>query len=1062
MPNYVMYHCHSDYSLLDSCTKFKDYIELAKRDGMTAIGSTEHGLPRGNISKLIACQEVGLKFLYGVECYLTKSHLTKERDNYHTVLIARNYAGMQEINLAVKTSTQEDHFYYVNRLDFTEFLRLSNNVIAISACIASPLSKLPINDPYYEKLLHRYDYLEIQHHNHPDQAAYNQHLYQLSLRTGKPLIAGTDTHSSTPYKAECRDLLMLAKGKSFPDEEAFDLTYKTYDELVEAYEKQGALPKDVYLQAIENTNVMADSVESFEIDRTTKYPISYGSAEQDAERYKKRTWEMFEGKLKNGVIPKEQEPAFREALADELRVLEKIGMCGFMLSMSELLEWCHSNGIPTGPARGSVGGSRAAYVTDIIDLNPETWHTVFSRFANENRVEIGDIDTDLIDTDRPRVFEYIINKFGQRQTARVSAYGTIGDKGCIDDICRGLKNRWVIEHRPDINPKTFKDEMIPECPYKLKDADRIKGEYESNPYESRDKYADVFYYFDGMLNTIVSQSVHAAGMVISPVTLDDNYGAFWNNGEHCLFVDMDDAHEVGMCKYDFLILTNVKIINETYRAIGKPFPKSHEVNWNDQAVWRDMQKSQWGIFQMESDFAFSSLKKLKPTSIEEMALLTAALRPSGTSYRDNVFARIPNHNPTREMDDIFSDTMGYCVYQEQIIAALMKLCGFSGGEADTVRRDIAKKKPEAVKRDIIKIKEGYFRLCGKPQEEAERDVSDFIQVIDDASGYSFGYNHSIAYCLVGYLCAYCRYYHPLEFCTALLNNAHSQDDIAHGTILAKLYGIDVKPPKWGHSGENYTFDKDTNAIYQGLGSIKDLATGIGDQLHELESVAQDWFFNPHAPFVDLIAVLRNKGMGNKQIEILIKIGFFADFGNSAVLLKILENAIALKMGSLTWLAHAKLQLFGFDEKELAEYAERRTEINWRVKSGQGLLRYMEKIVRSQHIKMPSLKEELDVWKNYMGYIPSLGNNYRALMYITEEPRPLISKKTGKVWAYSLTAISLRIAETHEWTIPREMYIHNVRAGDVIQVIGGKNGYKMEEYNGIMRYYLYNYRIINDI
>ena len=390
MPNYTMYHCHSDYSLLDSCTKFDDYIALAKRDGMTAIGSTEHGLPRGNISKMIACQAAGLKFLYGVEVYLTRTLSgDKVRDNYHTVLIAKNHEGMKEINLAVKLASRDDHFYYQPRMTFDELTRLSKNVIVISACIASPLSKLPISDADYERLLNRYDYLEIQHHNCPSQAAYNQHLYQLSLQTGKPLIAGTDTHNSTPYKAECRDLLMLAKGKSFPDEETFDLTYKTYDELVSAYEKQGALPRDVYLQAIENTNVMAASVEEFTVDRSNKYPISYGSAEEDARRYKELTWRMFEDKLKNGVIPKREEEGFRKAIEEELRVFEKLDMCGFMLSMSELIRWCHDNDIPTGFARGSVAGSRVAYVTDIIGVDPEAWHTVFSRFANEYRVEIG-------------------------------------------------------------------------------------------------------------------------------------------------------------------------------------------------------------------------------------------------------------------------------------------------------------------------------------------------------------------------------------------------------------------------------------------------------------------------------------------------------------------------------------------------------------------------------------------------------------------------------------------------------------------------------------------------
>lgn len=644
----------------------------------------------------------------------------------------------------------------------------------------------------------------------------------------------------------------------------------------------------------------------------------------------------------------------------------------------------------------------------------------------------------------------------------MAAYGTIADKAAIEDICRGLKNRWVKENRSDLNIKTFKDEMIPECPYTLKNADKIKKEFDVNPDETRAKYPKVFYYHDGMVGTIDKQSMHAAGMVISPITLDDNYGVFNYDGETCLLLDMEEAHSVGMCKYDFLILTNIKIIADVYKAIGKPFPKTHEIDWNDQAVWQDMRRSPYGIFQAESSFFTRSLKKMKPTNMEEMSMLTAAVRPSGASYRDKLFAREPNRNPTKEMDEVFADTWGWCLYQEQITAALMKLCGFSGGEADIVRRDIAKKKPEAIKRDIIKIKEGYCKVHNKSQEEAEREVTDFIQVIDDASGYSFGYNHALSYCLLSYLCSYCRYYYPLEFCTAYLNGAASQDDIAHGTELAKLYGITVKPPQWGHSGEEYTFDKATNTIYQGLASVKDMSSGIGDQLHRLESAPEDWYFNPDTPFVDIIRLLRENGVGNSQISILIEIDYFRLFGNSAELRKILENTIALKMGDFTWLAQAKLEKFGFDENELKKYAERRTELNWRLKDGTGLLRYMERIVRNQHINPPPLKERLASCKNYIGYIPSLGSGYRALMYVSASPRPLYSKKTGKLWAYSISAISLRTAEMHEWLIPREMYIHNLKDGDIIQALGGKTGYAIREYNGMQNYYLYNYRPVNDI
>jgi DNA polymerase-3 subunit alpha len=207
------------------------------------------------------------------------------------------------------------------------------------------------------------------------------------------LIAGTDTHSSSKYKAECRAVLLAAKHKSYGDEDSFDLTYKTYDELVDMFRTQGALPEEEYMQAIENTNMLYDLTEEIDLDTSIKYPILYGSREADSKKFVETVEQKFQEKLKSGVIPPEQEAAFRAAIPEEMRVFQKLQMDGFMLSMSELISWCKSQGMAIGTARGSVGGSRIAYVTDIIDLNPETWHTVFSRFCNEDRKEIGDCYT---------------------------------------------------------------------------------------------------------------------------------------------------------------------------------------------------------------------------------------------------------------------------------------------------------------------------------------------------------------------------------------------------------------------------------------------------------------------------------------------------------------------------------------------------------------------------------------------------------------------------------------------------------------------------------------------
>lgn len=387
---YTLYHCHSEYSLLDSCTKYQDYIDLSVKSGAKALSISEHGKPMNWTEKWNACKNAGLRYIHSVEIYLTESLFgEKVRDNYHTVLMARNFEGLLELNKLVSMSCDEEHFYYTNRISFEEFLGISDNIISTSACLASPLNKLPDDHPMYMKLANKYTFLEVQHHNHPDQIAFNKRLFELSKKIGKPLIAGTDTHSSSPYKAECRQVLLESKHKSYGDEDTFDLTYKTYDELVNAYKVQNALPEDVYLKAIDNTNLLYDMVEDIDIDTSIKYPILYGSRENDDKKFTELVEKKFADKINTGVIPEYQKDAFRSAINEELAVLRKLEMTGFMLSMAEIVSWCRDNGMAVGTARGSVGGSRVAYITDIIDMNPETWGTLFSRFANADRVEPG-------------------------------------------------------------------------------------------------------------------------------------------------------------------------------------------------------------------------------------------------------------------------------------------------------------------------------------------------------------------------------------------------------------------------------------------------------------------------------------------------------------------------------------------------------------------------------------------------------------------------------------------------------------------------------------------------
>lgn len=1100
-------------SLLDSATKFQDYIDRAVQLGQTAIAFTEHGNIYQWVAKKMACDKAGIKYLHGVECYLTEqlyeypdanelwreaqsgrneqdakkalaemmeSGKKKVRDNYHTILIAKNYDGILEINNLVSLSNRDDHFYYKPRITFEEFLGISDNVIKISACLASPLNKMSVRHPMYEKLLKHYDYLEVQAHNFGEQISYNCHLAEMSKKYGIPLIAGTDTHSIDAYKAECRSIMQLAKHIEFADEDSFDLTYKTYDELVEMFRIQGALPEQVFLEAIENTNRMADSVEPFELDISFKYPKLYGNAAEDKAVFEDTIRKNLQSKIDEGAITPEQIQNFKDAIKEECRVFDKIDMSGFMLFMSELVTWCKSNGIPIGFNRGSCGGSRVAYVTNTTDLNPETWHTVFSRFCNEDRKEIGDIDIDVSPSDRDKVYGYIINRFGQEKTAFILAIGTIKSKGCIDEICRALGVKWNKEYQRDergfrkalellkdnsasvrfgnhpdgcelyhfdengtlIISKQFEniprielvkqftkeysklkeenEKIFQKNPWVGKVNTEIKDLFELDEEKARSQYPEVFYYYDGLLDVAISQSMHPAGIVASPITLRDHYGTFLSEGKEILQIDMECVHEAGLVKYDILGLKNIEIIKDTYALIGKPYPKSHEINWNDDAVWNDMLRSPIGIFQFESAFAFDSLRKFKTHSIYDMSLVTACIRPSGASYRDELLQRKPHHNPSPIIDDLLKDNLGYLIYQEDTIKFLQQICGLSGSEADNVRRAIGRKQKDRLEAALPDILEGYCSKSSQPRNIAEEEAKEFLQIIEDSASYQFGYNHSIGYCMIGYLCAYLRYYYPAEFITAYLNNANNEDDIKNGSALAELYGIQIVPPRYGISKDRYVYDKDRHVIAKGINSIKYMNSTVANELYDLAKRSDP------KTFMSLLTLMNNEtSIDTRQRDILIKIDFFVDFGNATELSRIASVFAFFKNGTAKKVQKDKIsgQMLDVVSKYATDKNKNGTEAkSFTITDMAGLLDECEDVIKSLHLPDLDLKCKIQNQIELMGYIDLTTNKKedRRKLLITDV-FPLSSKKDNTIWGYAVQTRSVGSGKASRLTIRSSVY-----------------------------------------
>lgn len=1008
---------------MDSCTKYQDYVELSVQNGAKALSISEHGKPLNWTEKWDACKKAGLRYIHSVEIYLTESLDEKVRDNYHTVLMARNLDGIRELNALVSKSCDEEHFYYTNRISFDEFLNMSNNIISTSACLASPLNKLPDSHPRYMELAQKYDFLEVQAHNHPEQIEFNKRLLALSKKIGTPLIAGTDTHSSTPYKAECRAVLLSAKHKSYGDEDAFDLTYKTYDELVEMFRVQGALSEEDYMSAIDNTNLLYDMTEEIELDTSIKYPILYGSREADSQKFTETVERKFKEKLEQGIIPEYQRDAFRKAIDEEMRVYKKLEMDGFMLSMSELISWCKEQGMAIGTARGSVGGSRIAYIADIIDLNPETWHTVFSRFCNEDRQEIGDIDIDCVDSDRPAIFKHITGRFGKEKTARVASFGTIQDKGVADEVGRHLSLQWAKVHPNEKNN-----------PWSIEAIKKIKKEFAADPEKTKAKYPEIFYYYDGLLDTKISQSVHPAGMVIAPITLADNFGTFDKDDDVCLMLDMENVHDfTGLAKYDFLVLKTVQVIRDACRYLNKPYPKTHEIDWFDTEVWSSMISNPMGVFQFEGAFAFDSLKKFNPQSIFDMSIVTACIRPSGASYRDVLLARQIHKNPSEIIDELLKDNLGYLIYQEDTIKFLQEICGLSGSEADNIRRAIGRKQKDRLDKAMPDILNGYCNKSPKTRAEAEEEAKEFLQIIEDSASYQFGYNHSIAYCLLGYLCAYLRHYHPLQFITSFLNNAANDEDIRNGTAYANRIGVKITMPKWGLSKSEYFFDTERNIIAKGLTSIKYISAGCAEELYELSHKKK------YTRFMDvLLDIEKHTSLDSRQLDILIKIDFFSEFGNQRELFRIAELFDKMfKSGEAKKISKEKVDGTPL-EPIIKKYSVGVTKSGGEAKSYtlldiESILREVEDAVKAANLPDLSLILKVKNFEDAMGYIGYVSGNEedRRKLYVSDIYE-LHRKKDGKQFGYSIITKSIGSGKDARFTVFNPVFNKEpIQKGDII-------------------------------
>ena len=1026
--NYTILHLHSMLSNgvtnIDSVTRYDQYIDHAAELGMKAIAFSEHGSIFQWVKKKLHTEEMGMKYIHAQEFYLTQTLDEKIRDNYHCLLIAKNYDGVLELNkLSSKAFNRDDNsFYYVPRITIEDVKNTSDNIIVSTACLGGVLNKAPddVRWDFYHWLCEHKDrcFLEIQPHLDPAQKSYNNTLWALSKQSGLRLLMCTDTHALNSTHVDGRRILQKAKNIHFDGEDKFHLEMMSYDELVQLCRMQDALPMDVYLDAIEMTNTVADMIEAFDLDYSYKYPHLWGDNSEAVLRAK-----IADGVVWRGVdkLPNYQE--YLDRIEYEMKAYVHNGAIDFMLLMEDIIAWCKTQDILVGYGRGSCNGSVIAYLLGITEMDSIKHGLNFERFMNTERVSLSDIDTDFPPSRINEVKQYIFNKHGL-YCSDIVTFNTIALKGAIRDVGRAL-----------------------EMP--LDEVGQICNTVEQDENKCRNKYPELFKYVDIVNGCVVSVGNHPCGLVVSPHSIDDRMGLFTTSTDDVPIsqINMKEVDLQNYVKLDLLKLDTIELINETCKLAGIERLTPDNVDINDKAVWDSIRDDTTAIFQWEgttgdryikqllSESNIQKFKALNP-NIDYMTLLSignGAIRPAGASYRDDLANGVIRKSGNAAIDEFMKPTFGYLVFQCQIIQFLHEYCGYTMGEADVVRRHFAKK--TGTDKDIPQIKAGFAKTMAERynmnQDESDKVIADFIQVIIDASNYLFSLNHSQPYSYEGYVSGWLRYHYPLQFLTVAMNiNQGKEEKTAALTAYAHKVGIRIKSPKFRHSRSDYFCDVDENTIYKGLGSIKYMSADVAEALYSMRDMQ---FKN----FIDVLFAIQQLEVkpDARQLDILVKIGYFAEFGPAKALLlgiDVYKNFSKCKTIKLD-----KWSEMGYNMDMLEPYAGKLTEKTASQLDNRGIVL---SILRSMKMPKTTIVDKLKWQIELLGYVDGSDPNSDPNDWLV-----LDVKTTGYGTVY-VTAYNLCYGAERTYRANKKFWTnHQLSKGDVVRVVlQEKNKMKKDE------------------
>jgi DNA polymerase-3 subunit alpha len=835
---------------MDGVATPEEYVNRAVELGMPALAITDHGSLSGHRELHRIAKAKGIKPILGVEGYMTTNMNDKrakaERTDpldlnfHHIVLLAKNQTGLENLNKINEIAWTEG-FFSKPRFDFDVLKKYKEGIIVTSGCLsgwiakAVELGELATAKRHMQWFKDEFEddyYIEVMPHN---SAEINKGIIELADAMKIKIVVTPDCHHSDPSQKEIQELMLILnthaklekdatyekskKKESFMDRldylygadrmmsfNKFDIHLLSYDEMKDAMLKQGIDREDMFTSTIE----IANKVKDYDIkEGLNLLPVQYPKPGEELKKL------SLEGLKERGLDGKQE---YLDRLDEELTIINDKNFAPYFLVVRNMLNWAKKEDIMVGPGRGSSAGSLLCYTLGITDIDPIKHGLLFFRFINPERNDFPDIDTDIQDTRRDEVKDYLVRQY--RHVASIATFLQFKDKGVIRDVARALNIPL-----PDVNKV-------------LKTVDTWDDYCNSrNSAWFREKYPEVELYGDQLRGRIRGTGIHAAGVVTSkePIfkyaPLETRSVTGSDDRIPVVAVDMEEAEKIGLIKIDALGLKTLSVLKNTLDIIEERDKKKInllEIDMDDKNVYQMLSDGYTkGVFQCEAAPYTNLLIKMGVKNLSELAASNALVRPGAmnTIGKDYIARKHGRQNIDYThtiLKQFTEDTYGCILYQEQVMQTCVQLGGMSMSEADKVRKIIGKKKDA---KDFDEFKDRFIK--GASAYIAPNQALDLWHDFEAHAGYSFNKSHAVAYSTLSYWTAWLKYHYPLEFMFALLKNEKDKDARTEYLIEAKRMGISVKLPHINDSDMDFKIEG--KGIRFGLSAIKFISDKIAER-----------------------------------------------------------------------------------------------------------------------------------------------------------------------------------------------------------------------------------------